>query len=97
MIMGASYRGRKLFARPICDLACQFRSANPPPGPQSAGASESILRVFQDKKTLHCVVTKIPFRSQIAIGSPHGDHRMAWRRSEKRGRLPPRQEKLKEN
>src|ERR1700730_15092100 len=60
MITGASYRGEERFARPICDLACLFRSANPRPGPQMAGASESTLRLSLDKKTLHCVVTNIP-------------------------------------
>src|ERR1700753_576859 len=70
MITGARYRGEALFARPICDLACQFRSANPRPGPNKAGASESTLRMFLDKKTLHCVVINIPFLGRFAVGSP---------------------------
>src|SRR6476661_820461 len=73
MITWASYRDEELFARPICNLASQFLSANSRPGPNTAGASESTLRMLLDKKTLHCVVINIPFLTRSAVGSHQTD------------------------
>ena len=45
----------------------------PARGRRAAGASESTLRMFLDKKTLHCVVINIPFLIRAAVGSERTD------------------------